>query len=208
MSKNSKSRFWRKLQVFVKRNALALLICTTTVLTVGVIALSAYFSINGAKTDVPVSNIPDTPSQPVASTDPVVFVDPLDNVNIIKNYADDHLLKDETTGIWQTHQAIDFAGSDVSQVKAVYSGVIEKIENSMMDGTVITLKITDKLKVVYKSLASDTQVSEGDKVKAGDIIGKTGTSVTEKKQGVHLHLEVYENGKLIDPNKYFSFGDK
>lgn len=206
MSKNSKTRFWRKLQVFVKRNTLALLICTTAVLSVSVIALSAYFSLKGAS-DAPGNNITN-PSEPVSNNDPVVFVDPLDNVTIIKNYADDHLLKDETTGIWQTHQAIDFAGGDNMQVKAVYSGVIEKIENSMMDGTIITLKITDKLKVVYKSLSSEVEVTEGDKVKAGDIIGKTGTSVTEKKEGLHLHLEVYEDGKLVDPNNYFSFGDK
>lgn len=208
MSKLSKMRLLRKIQVFVKRNALALLICTTTVLAVSVIALSAYFSLRGDYVNVPDAGIPNSPSTPVTNNEPVVFVDPLDNIDIIKNYADDHLLKDETTGIWQTHQAIDFAGSENTVVKAVYSGVIEKIENSMMDGTVITLRVTDKLKVVYKSLSSEVQVTEGDTVKAGDVIGKTGTSVTEKKEGVHLHLEVLEDGKLIDPNNYFSFGDK
>ncbi len=206
MSKLSKVRFLRKTKVFFKRNALAMLICVTSVLAVSTIALSAYFSIKG-NTNMDAGDI-QGPSTPVNNNEPVVFVDPLDNVNIIKNYADDHLLKDETTGIWQTHQAIDFGASDGAEVKAVYSGTIENVENSMMDGTIVTLKISDKLKVVYKSLASECLVEKGDNVSAGQVIGKAGISVTEKLQGVHVHLEVLEDDKLVDPNNYFSFSDK
>ena len=212
MSKNSRRRFFRKLQVFVKRNALALLIGFTTVLTFGVIALSAYYSLKGTpEPTLEVSNtnpIPDNVARPVNTTETIVFVDPLETVNISKSYAADHLLEDKTTGIWQTHQAIDFSAKEGDKVFAVYSGQIESVVNSMMDGTTITLKINDKLKVVYKSLSSNVMVESGVKVKAGDVIGEVSTNVTEKAEGVHLHLEVIEDGKLIDPNLYFSFGDK
>ena len=77
-----------------------------------------------------------------------------------------------------------------------------------MEGLVITLKISDSLKVVYKSLAATALVEEGDTVKTGQEIGVVGTSVTEKAEGVHLHLEVYENNKLINQNNYFNFTDK
>ena len=113
----------------------------------------------------------------------------------------------KTTGIWQTHQAIDFACADGTDAKAVYSGEVESVVSSMMAGTIVTLKINDKLKVIYKSLA-ESYVESGDKVAVGAVIGKVGTNVTEKAEGVHLHLEVQEDGKLVDPNNYFTFGDK
>jgi len=206
MSKTGKIRFFRRVHVFVKRNALALLIGFTTLLTLGVIALSAYNAISTQ--DLPnYENIEKEIVAPTASTEPVVFVNPVDDVNISKDYAADHLLQDKTTGIWQTHQAIDFACADGTDAKAVYSGEVESVVSSMMDGTIVTLKINDKLKVVYKSLA-ESYVESGDKVAVGAVIGKIGTNVTEKAEGVHLHLEVQEDGKLVDPNNYFTFGDK
>ena len=201
-------RFIRRAQVFFKNNALALLICSTTILTVGVVALSTYFSL---KQSNQMHQSPDTNIEvniPVSSSTPIVFVAPLDNITISKEYSDKKLLEDKTTGIWQTHLAIDFAASSGDNVKAVYAGTIENIENSMMDGTVITLKINDALKVVYKSLSSEALVEVGDKVETGQQIGTIGTNITEKAEGIHLHLEVYENNKLVDPNNYFSFSDK
>lgn len=204
MSKISRQRLKRKLQVFFKKNALALLICVTTVLTLSVIAVSAYFSLSP---DVD-KNLDGGTSSPVNSNTPVIFSDPLDDINILKDYAEDFLLEDKTTGIWQTHQAIDFSATQDSVVRAVYAGTIENVENDMMDGTIITLKINDTLKVVYKCLSSETLVSAGDTVTAGQEIGKAGTNVTEKADGVHIHLEVYLEGKLTDPNNYFSFAEK
>lgn len=201
-------RFIRRTQVFFKNNALALLICTTAILTVGVVALSAYFSLRQTNQNpvLPDDNI--QVNTPVSSSEPIVFVAPLDSVNIIKDYTDKQLQEDKTTGIWQTHQAIDFSASENASVKAVYAGEIENVENSMMDGTVITLKITDTLKVVYKSLGAQALVEVGDKVQTGQEIATAGTNVTEKAEGIHVHLEVYENNKLVDPNNYFSFTDK
>ena len=206
MSKTGRIRFLRKVHVFVKRNALALLIGFSTVMTLGVIALSAYYSISNET--LPASN----PTEkeivvPTNTTETVIFVAPVENVNISKDYAADHLVQDKTTGIWQTHQAVDFACADGTDAKAVYSGTIESVVNSMMDGTVVTLKINNDLKVVYKSLG-EVVVDAGDKVSAGAVIGKVGTNVTEKAEGVHLHLEVYEKDKLINPHDYFAFDDK
>ena len=206
MSKTGKIRFFRRVQVFVKRNALALLIGFTTVLTLGVIALSAYHALNVR--DLPVSEqIEKEVVVPTGSNDPIIFENPVENVNISKEYAADHLLQDKTTGIWQTHQAVDFACADGAEAKAVYSGTIESVVNSMMDGTIVTLKINDKLKVVYKSL-SEAYVESGDKIATGAKLGKVGTNVTEKAEGVHLHLELYEDGKLVDPGNYLAFDDK
>ena len=89
---------------------------------------------------------------------------------------------------------------------AVFDGKITKIENSMMNGTVIYVEVSDNLTVVYKGLASDVKVKEGDKVKKGQELGKVTTMLSEKADGVHLHLELVKDKKLINPTEYFSIG--
>jgi murein DD-endopeptidase MepM/ murein hydrolase activator NlpD len=90
-------------------------------------------------------------------------------------------------------------------VKAVFDGKIVKIENSMMNGTVVHLKVSDSLTVVYKGLGSNVSVKEGDVVKKGAKIGRIVGFLAEKADGVHLHLEVLKDKKLVDPTEYFSF---
>ena len=201
-------RFIRHTKVFLKTNALAVLICSTTVLTMAVVGLSAYHSLKNTKQLTNNSDVNLEVNTPVSSSDIVVFVSPLEKATISKEFSDKQLLEDKTTGIWQTHQALDFSAKEGDKVKAVYKGTIEKVENSMMDGMVITLKISNNLKVVYKSLSSEALVEVGDTVQTGQDIGFAGTNITEKAEGVHVHIEVYENNKLVDPNNYFSFTNK
>lgn len=49
---------------------------------------------------------------------------------------------------------------------------------------------------------SQYYVKVGDKVNAGQIIGKSGN--TGISTGPHLHLTIKENGLPVDPQKYFN----
>ena len=102
------------------------------------------------------------------------------------------------------HQAIDFSATEGEKVLAVYAGTVEKVENSMMDGLCITISHAGGLKSVYKCLSDEAMVKVGDKVSTGQEIGTVSTNLTEKADGIHLHFELYENDKLIDPTPYFS----
>lgn len=54
------------------------------------------------------------------------------------------------------------------------------------------------MKTVYQSLA-DVKVAKGDTVKKGDTLGTAGRSELEKALGVHVHFEVYDNNKPVNP---------
>ena len=112
---------------------------------------------------------------------------------------------DATTKLWCTHQGLDFACKEGEEIKAVFDGKISKIESSMMNGTVIYLKVSDSLTVVYKGLSANVSVKEGDEVKKGAILGKITSFLAEKADGIHLHLEVLKKDKLVNPTEYFSF---
>lgn len=209
--------FLLKAKHFFKRNIYPITVGLCTVLVLSVITISAYSSIkNSNKTvttnqeeqkqnDIKNTGDDKDPTKETGSTDTIIFDLPFENATVSKQYTDSSLLYDATTKIWCTHQALDFACTEGQVVKAVYGGKITKIENSMMNGTVVYLKVSDNLTVVYKGLSSDISLKEGAEVKKGDVIGKVTSFLTEKADGVHLHLELLKQNKLIDPTEYFSF---
>ena len=219
--------FFLKVKHFFKRNIYPITVSLCTVLILGIVSVSAYNSIKSVE-ETPIHNIetskpsvdepiidtgsgeidePEKPEEikPTVSAQPIIFDLPLKNAVISKQYTDNSLLYDNTTKLWCTHQGLDFACDEGTQILSVYSGTIEKVENSMMNGTTVYLKVSDELTVVYKGLASNLAVKEGDKIEKGQVIGTITSFLSEKADGIHLHLELLKNNKLIDPTEYFSF---
>jgi len=154
---------------------------------------------------VPVEDPDDMPVVPVVSNDVVIFDSPLDNYTIGMEYARDRLIWSKTLKQWQTHDGVDMLAQDHTPVKAVYDGTIERIENDILEGYCITIKHSDNLRSIYKSLSSEIVVQEGDEIKKGDVIGYVSTSaISEQKEGPHLHFEVMEGENYVDPLKYFA----
>lgn len=205
--------FLLKAKHFFKRNIYPITVGLCTVLVLGIVAISAYTSIKNSNesifTDNPAGNEQtdnvNDGSDETTSTNEILFDLPFENATISKKYAEKELLYDATTKYWCTHQALDFACNDGQMSKAVYDGKIIKVESSMMNGTVVYLEAADNLVVTYKGLDSNVLVKEGDEVKKGQDIGKITGFLAEKADGVHLHLELTKDNKLIDPTEYFSF---
>lgn len=195
------NKFFRKLKYFFKRNSYAIAVSVCVLLVLTLVSVTALSFVNDGEGN---NTIEEVPNVPTGSEEVVVFTSPIEGGTITKEYAEDFLLEDSTTGIWQTHQALDYSASDGTKVLAVYDGEVESIENSMMDGLVVTIKHAGNLKSVYKCLGDEALVSEGDKVTKGQEIGTVSTNLTEKADGAHLHFELYEGDKLIDPTPYFS----
>ena len=210
--------FLLKAKHFFKRNIYPITVSFCTVLILTIVTVSAYTSIKNSSDVVVDTNSPSTDvnsstnvgdnkeeDKDVSTTETIIFGLPFENATISKEYTDSTLLYDATTKLWCTHQGLDFACKDGQEVKAVFDGKIIKIENSMMSGTVVHLKVSDSLTVVYKGLGSNVSVKEGDVIKKGAKIGRIVGFLAEKADGVHLHLEVLKDKKLVDPTEYFSF---
>ena len=209
--------FLLKAKHFLKRNIYPITVSLCTVLILSIITISAYTSINNSQSgEIVVSNdkvvnvdkpvVKDEETvKPTVSVSPIIFDLPFENATVSKEYTDSTLLYDETTKLWCTHQGLDFASVEGQKIMAVYDGTVQKIESSMMNGTVVYLKVSDELTVVYKGLSSNLKVKEGEKIKKGKEIGTLTSFLAEKADGVHLHLELLKQNKLVDPTEYFSF---
>ncbi len=119
----------------------------------------------------------------------------------------DKVVYNKTLKQWRTHNGVDFMVEKGTEVKAVLGGKVAKIQNTTLEGTVITIEQNDGVTAYYKSLSNEAKVKEGDTVKAGDVIGSVDNSMSiEKNEGVHLHLEMMKDGKYLDPLDFLPEG--
>ena len=115
----------------------------------------------------------------------------------------DKLVYNSSMNQWRTHNGMDFAAAEGTAVLAITDGTVSSVEHTQLEAAVVTIEHADGYVSIYKGLASDVLVEEGDTVKSGDPIGSVASYMPrERSEGPHLHLEIKENGKLIDPLTY------
>lgn len=103
-------------------------------------------------------------------------------------------------GYWLLHPAVDLVAPKGAPVYPVMAGKIEKVESDHFGyGNNIIVDHGNNLESRYAHL-SQIEVGEGDKVTQETIIGRVGS--TGWATGNHLHLEIRENGRYLNPKTY------
>jgi len=107
--------------------------------------------------------------------------------------------KDPFNGRAAMHKGIDFAGKEDSAIIATASGVVSWSGSRYGYGQLIEINHGDGIKTRYghnKILL----VSVGDVVSKGQAIARMGS--TGRSTGPHVHYEILQNNKQIDPIKF------
>ena len=94
------------------------------------------------------------------------------------------------------------ADSQAARIRRADDGTVTKVgwlKNYDGFGLVIKVRHTDGIVTMYAHLAK-ALVRPGDRVAEGQLIAKAGC--TGSCTGVHLHFQVWVNGKLTDPQRY------
>lgn len=107
-------------------------------------------------------------------------------------------------GSWASgrHTGVDFPVSPGTEVKAVGPGEVVKEGNARSYGIQVVIKHAFNIYTQYAHLSS-ADVSEGDEVSLGEVIGRSGS--TGNSSGPHLHFEVRNGpnyGDDIDPLRF------
>ncbi|MFZ8004713.1 phage tail tape measure protein [Bacillus licheniformis] len=98
------------------------------------------------------------------------------------------------------HKGTDFAAKAGTPVKALKSGKVVTATYSKTAGNWVVIQQDDGTVAKYMHMQKGLKVKKGDVVSAGQTIGKVGS--TGHSTGNHLHLQIEQNGKPIDPEKY------
>jgi murein DD-endopeptidase MepM/ murein hydrolase activator NlpD len=100
-----------------------------------------------------------------------------------------------------THTGIDIDGNKGDPVRAAADGEILYTGWLRGYGQVVIVDHGGNLTTVYAHLSA-IDTTENAKIKAGDVLGKVGSTGTAT--GNHLHFEVRVNGNTTDPIKYLN----
>ncbi len=101
------------------------------------------------------------------------------------------------------HKGIDIAAYWGAKVKAAQKGEVIFADWKPGYGYFVKIKHDFNYTTCYGHLTSPMMVKVGDKVKRGQVIGRTGN--TGASTGSHLHFEVRKGNKAVNPFRYVRF---
>ena len=116
----------------------------------------------------------------------------------------------KTNGSYRTNLGIDIKAEIGEPVVAVMDGIVKAvgIDVDNQKGMMIEVDHQNGFVTRYSNLDEKVSVKKGDKVTKKQQIGKIGnTSLNSFKEdyGSHLHFEVLQSSKNIDPAKYVKY---
>ena len=106
---------------------------------------------------------------------------------------------DPFTGKLAMHQGVDFAGTEGHEVLSIGAGIVTYSGYMQGYGEMVEISHSDGYSTRYAH-AQENLVKVGEFVPRGKPIALVGS--TGRSTGAHVHLEVYKNGRAIDPSKY------
>jgi len=95
----------------------------------------------------------------------------------------------------QSHNGTDFPVPTGTPVKSPEDGVVKKTGSDRMNGNHVVISSGNNEHWLLH--LSKINVSNGQKVNQGDVVGLSGS--TGKSTGPHLHWEVHVAGRPVDP---------
>ncbi|MBE0570887.1 MAG: M23 family metallopeptidase [Ignavibacteriaceae bacterium] len=103
-------------------------------------------------------------------------------------------------GVRRFHHGIDFNCNTGTPVRSPGDGKVSVVERRSGFGLVIEIDHGFGYRTIYAHL-SKAMVKEGEKIKRGQTLAKSGNSGLST--GPHLHYEVHHNGISLDPSDFF-----
>ncbi|MBZ9676771.1 peptidoglycan DD-metalloendopeptidase family protein [Mesorhizobium sp. ES1-1] len=112
---------------------------------------------------------------------------------------------DPILGSAALHSGMDFRAPIGMAAKVTAPGVVTKAGWNGGYGRMVEVDHGNGFSTRYGHL-SEIDVTVGEKLDAGAVVGKTGSS--GRSTGPHLHYEVRHNGEAIDPLRFLTIGKK
>lgn len=124
------------------------------------------------------------------------------NGDIISDYSEGELVR-TAGGVWRTHDGVDIAAEEGTNVRAMTSGTVTDVYKDPLWGCCVVIDHGNTLSGCYYGLSEDLPVTVGQRVNAGDSVGTVGnTADIESDADSHLHFALKYENRWIDPVSY------
>ena len=138
---------------------------------------------------------------PVAAEAPRLTVDPLQG-EVLTAFSMEELVYNPALGDWRTHDGVDIAAPAGSAVLAACGGTVASVEEDPLLGTTVVLDHGDGYRTTYANLEAEPDVTAGETVNAGAVIGTVGSTAAAEADTPHLHFAVSREGKAVNPQEF------
>ena len=132
-----------------------------------------------------------------------------EKVSIYKNFYDKDATEEEQKnsiiyheGIYMQNSGVDYKSDEQFDVVSSLSGTVTNVTDDTLLGKTFEIRNSSEIIIVYQSLG-EVLVKKGDNVTQGQIIAKSGTCTLNNDVTNGLHFEMYKNGSVINPEKYY-----
>lgn len=148
----------------------------------------------------------DDPCDPALAGDPVqqgkARLPFVGTARVTQNYGWRHQPGPIGHGKYSLHAGIDFAGPSEQQIVSALGGRVKSVQYSNpTGGNIVVVASGSGVETWYLHLRNGSiPVKVGDPVWPGRVVGVQGS--TGNSTGDHLHFEVHEGGKKIDPRPW------
>lgn len=212
--KSSLQRFFRKRWVFP-----AIYLVSAAIILTAVLWFQSNSDVSNKKEDFKTGeNKPgtakgDTPSIPVnqaAGNFKMPVIDK-DAVEVFREFYDVNASSEKQEAAlvsfengYQPNKGIDIVAKDKKTFDVVASlgGTVLRAEKDSLHGNIVEIMHSDGITTMYQSLAN-LKVKEGDTVEQGDVLGQAGQNLYDKDAAIHVHFEIRNSGKAMNPLEYF-----
>jgi len=132
-----------------------------------------------------------------------------EDIKILKNFYENDSEKENQQNslilyenTYLQNSGIDYGREKVFDVYSIYSGTVMDIKEDDILGKIIEIQHSNNIIATYQCL-DNIKVNKNDVITEGQIIATSGTCNISKNLGNHLHLEVSNNGKMINPESIY-----
>ena len=201
----------RYLKTWVYTGVLTVLVITLIGLTAGISSM-IFKSVNKSEDTYVLQDIVETytPVAKVIETEVMNLPYSDETVETLVNYyekdadtkeQEDSIILYENTYMPST--GILYGASSAFNVTSVLKGEVTNITKDEVFGTIIEIKHSNNLVSKYSSL-TNADVSIGDTVQPGEVIGTSGLNKAVSVSKNMLLFELIYNGEYVNPNNYFN----
>ena len=117
------------------------------------------------------------------------------NINAVKwRYADENKVSD--------YQPLWIADMDFDAPSFIVKSLVKRANQPSYGYTYCPNEVYEQI-IAWQKRRHNVSVKKGDVVNQGQIIGKSGACNLCGDSKYNLHIEIYKNGSLVNPEKYY-----
>ena len=143
-------------------------------------------------------NVSAEESRPVEAPRTLTFTLPLSG-DVVKTFSGGELVKNTTLNDWRTHDGVDIAAPEGSDIFAAADGIVKEVTHDPLWGTILVISHVDGKESIYSGLAEAMPVQVGETVTARQAVGKLMGVPCEMGEEIHLHFAVRQGNSWLDP---------